>query len=196
MLARTALAAANHVLAQHPWARARLARFAGQTLLFRCPPFPDLPLRILESGVLGEAGAAEPALTVTLAPSLLPLLALRDEAALKRVGIEGSAELAETVRSLFAHLSWDVEEDLSKLFGDALARRIASGGEALLVWQRDGALRLGENFAEYWKEEQPMLARPADVAAFCRAVDVLRDDVARLEKRLDLLGARSPGASR
>lgn len=198
MLARGAVVALNHVLGQHPWARERLARFAGQTVLFRCPPFPDLAFGILDAGVLGESAAAEPALTVSLAPSVLPLLlspkGLRDEAALKQVGIEGSAELAETVRSLFAHLAWDVEEDLSKLFGDAAARRIASAGEALLAWQRDSALRLGENFAEYWKEEQPVLARPDEVAAFCRAVDVLRDDVARLEKRIDLL-APGPGAS-
>jgi ubiquinone biosynthesis accessory factor UbiJ len=196
MLERGAVAALNHVLAQHPWAQKRLAPFAGQKVLLRCPPFPDLAFGVLESGLLGEPGAAEAALTVTLAPSVLPLLlslskGLRDDAALKQVRIEGSAELAETVRSLFAHLSWDVEEDLSRVFGDALARRIAAGGKALLEWQRDAAVRLGENLAEYWKEEQPLLARPADVAAFCRDVDALRDDVARLEKRLDLLRSAS-----
>jgi ubiquinone biosynthesis accessory factor UbiJ len=197
VLERGAVAALNHVLAQHPWARERLARFAGQAVRLRCPPFPELDLGILESGLLGEeSGAAAPALTVTLAPSALPLLLARDEAALKQVGIEGSAELAETVRALFTHLAWDAEEDLSRLFGDVLARRIASGGRAFLDWQRDAALRLGENLAEYWKEEQPLLARPADVAAFCRDVGALRDDVARLEKRLDLLGRPTPDASK
>src|SRR5712671_183903 len=128
MLARVAVAALNHVLAQQPWARERLVAFAGRTVLFRCPPFPELAFGVTESGSLVEADAAEPALTVTLAPSLLPFLLLRDDAVLKQVKIEGSAELAETVRFLFAHLAWDVEEDLSKLLGDPLAHRIASGG--------------------------------------------------------------------
>jgi ubiquinone biosynthesis protein UbiJ len=191
VLERGAVAALNHVLAQHPWARERLAAFAGRTLEFRCPPFPDLRLAIAESGLLSRSpDAGEPALTVSFAPAALPLLLLRDEAALQQVRLEGSAELAEAVRALFTHLSWDIEEDLSKLLGDALAHRVAGGGKALLDWQRDAALRLGENLAEYWTEEQPLLARPAEVAAFCREVDVLRDDVARLEKRLELLGSR------
>jgi ubiquinone biosynthesis accessory factor UbiJ len=188
MLGRGATAALNHVLAQHPWAQSRLAAFAGRSVALRCPPLPDLDFRILESGLLGPSpDASSPDLTVTLPPSALPLLLARDEAALKAVAVEGSAELAETVRSLFVHLSWDVEEDLAKVFGDAVAHRLAAGGGAFLRWQRDAALRLGENLAEYWQEEQPVLARPDDVAAFCRDVDALRDDVARLEKRLELL---------
>ncbi|HEY6862426.1 MAG TPA: SCP2 sterol-binding domain-containing protein [Burkholderiales bacterium] len=187
-LERAAQAALNHVLAQNPWACARLAAFAGRSVALRCPPFPELRLRILESGRVAAAGDADEAsLTVTLTPAALPFLAARDEGALRHVAIEGSAELAETVRSLFANLSWDVEEDLSRLRGDVLAHRLAAGGEAFLRAQREAALRLGETLAEYWQDEQPLLARPEDVAAFCRAVDALRDDVERLEKRIDLL---------
>lgn len=191
MLGRGAAAALNHVLAQHPWAQARLTPFAGQAVVFRCAPFPDLRFGILESGLVEPApDAVSPSLTVTLQPAALALVLARDEAALKQIGIEGSAELTETVRALFADLSWDVEEDLSKLLGDALAHRLAAGGEAFLRWQREAATRLGENFAEYWKDEQPLLARPDDVASFCREVDALRDDVSRLEKRIDLLGSK------
>lgn len=191
MLERGVAGALNHVLGQNPWACARLAPFAGRTVAFRCPPFPELRLRIADSGrVAPAAGDDAAALTVTLAPAVLPLLAVRDEQALGRVAIEGSAELAETVRSLFTNLSWDVEEDLSRVLGDALAHRVAAGGEALVRWPRDAAARLGENLAEYWTDEQPLLARPDDVAAFCRAVDALRDDVARLEKRIDALASK------
>jgi ubiquinone biosynthesis protein UbiJ len=188
MIARTATAGLNHVLAQQPWARQRLAPFAGETVLVRCPPFPDLSFRIVEGGTLaGAAPGSAPALTVTLRPSILPLVLLRDETALQEISIQGSAGLAETVQFLFRNLSWDVEEDLSKVFGDVVAHRFAATGEAFLGWQRETALRLGENLAEYWKEEQPLLARPADVAAFGRDVAALRDDVAHLEKRLEAL---------
>jgi len=67
------------------------------------------------------------------------------------------------------------------------ASPLASGGKAVAAWQRDAALRLAESLAEYWTEEQPLLARPADVGSFCRNVDTLRDDVARLEKRIEQL---------
>jgi ubiquinone biosynthesis protein UbiJ len=93
------------------------------------------------------------------------------------------------VDNLFRNLTWDVEEDLSRVFGDIVAHRLASGGRAFAAWQREAVLRLGENLAEYWTEEQPLLARPADIENFCRNVDTLRDDVARLEKRIEHLSS-------
>src|SRR2546430_11141006 len=89
--------------------------------------------------------------------------------------------------TLFRSLIWDFEEDLSRVFGGVVAHRLASGGKAVAAWQRDATLRLAESLAEYWTEEQPLLARPTDVESFCRNVDTLRDDVARLEKRIERL---------
>jgi len=188
MIERGALAALNHLLEQQPWAAERLRPFAGQALEFRCPPFPDLRLAITGSGLLDRAQAETAnALVVKLSPGALPLVLARDETARKRVEIEGSADLAGAVDYLFRHLSWDFEEDLSGVFGDIVAHRLASAGKAFVAWQRDAALRLAESLAEYWTEEQPLLARPTDVESFCRDVDALRDDVARLEKRVAYL---------
>ena len=185
MIERGALAALNHLLEQQPWAAEPLRPFAGQAVEFRCPPFPDLRLRITGNGLLDRTQAeTASALVVKLNPGNLPLLLAREEAARKNVEIEGSADLAGAVDYLFRHLSWDFEEDLSRVFGDIVAHRLASGGKALAAWQRDATLRLAESLAEYWTEEQPLLARPADVESFCRDVDALRDDVARLEKRV------------
>jgi ubiquinone biosynthesis protein UbiJ len=151
-------------------------------------------LRITDNGLLDRARAeTESALVVKLTPGALPFLLARGEAARKRVEIEGSADLAGAVDYLFGHLSWDFEEDLSRVFGDIVAHRLASGGKALAAWQRDAALRLAESLAEYWTEEQPLLARPADVETFCRNVDALRDDVARLEKRVERLSSSGKG---
>jgi len=193
MIERGALAALNHLLEQQPWAAERLRPFAGQAVEFRCPPFQDLRFAITENGLLDRARAeTASALVVKLTPGALPFLLARDETARKRVEIEGSADLAGAVDYLFGHLSWDFEEDLSKVFGDIVARRLVSGGKALAAWQRDAALRLAENLAEYWTEEQPLLARPADMENLCRGVEALRDDVARLEKRIEHL----PGSGR
>jgi ubiquinone biosynthesis protein UbiJ len=188
MIERGAVAGLNHLLAQQPWAAERLRTFAGQSVEFRCPPFPDLRLRILDDGLLDPArGEAASTLVVKLKPGALPFLLARDEAALKEVEIEGSADLASTVQYLFRHLFWDLEEDLSRFFGDILAHRLVSQGKAFAAWQREAATRLAENLVEYWTEEQPLLARPADVEKFCRDVDTLRDDAARLEKRIERL---------
>jgi ubiquinone biosynthesis protein UbiJ len=194
MIERGALAALNHLLEQQPWAAERLRPFAGQAVEFRCPPFPDLRFAITDTGFLDRAQAeTASALVVKLTPGSLPFLLARDETARKQVEIEGSADLASAVDHLFRNLGWDFEEDLSKAFGDVVAHRLASGGKAFAAWQREAALRLAENLVEYWTEEQPLLARPADVARFCRNVDMLRDDVARLEKRIERLSAAGKG---
>jgi ubiquinone biosynthesis protein UbiJ len=188
MIDRGVVAGLNHLLAQQPWAAERLATFAGQSVQFRCRPFPDLRIRILEGGLLDQAKASDAGnLILTLKPAALPRLLARDETVLKQVEIEGSADLASTVQYLFRHLAWDAEEDLSRLLGDVVAHRLASEGRAFAAWQRDAATRLAQNFAEYWTEEQPLLARPSDVEKFCRDVDAFRDDVARLEKRIERL---------
>ena len=194
MIERGALAALNHLLEQQPWAAERLRPFAGQAVEFRCPPFPDLRFAITDTGFLDRARAeTSSALVVKLTPDSLPFLLARDETARKQVEIEGSADLASAVDHLFRDLSWDFEEDLSKVFGDLVAHRLASGGRAFVAWQREAALRLAENLVEYWTEEQPLLARPADVDSFCRDVDTLRDDVARIEKRIERLSAAGKG---
>jgi len=188
MFERGAAAGLNHLLAQQPWAAERLKAFAGQCVEFRCPPFPNLRLAILDTGFTEQARVdATSALVVKLSPGALPLVLARDEAALKQIEVEGSAELASAVQYLFRHVAWDIEEDLSGFFGDIVAHRLVSGGKTFAAWQRDAATRLAENLAEYWTEEQPLLARPADVEKFCREVDTLCDDAARLEKRIERL---------
>jgi len=185
MIERGAVAALNHVLSQHALATERLRAFAGQSVEIRCPPFPDLRLRITEAGLVERApGGAASALVVRLGPGALPLLALGDERARGQIGIEGQADLAGAVDELFRTLRWDFEEDLSRVFGDVVAHRLAAGGRDLAAWQRDAVQRLAENLAEYWSEERPLLVRPADAEKLYRESRVLQEEVAGLEGRI------------
>jgi len=191
MIERGAVAALNHLLSQQPSAAERLAAFAGQGVEVRCPPLPDLRLLITEGGMVERAPAgAASALVVKLKPGALPLLLMGDESARSQVSIEGAADLAGTVDELFRTLRWDVEEDLSRVFGDVVAHRLASGGRELAGWQRDAMQRLAENLAEYWTAERPLLLRPADAERFRSDAASLQDEVARLEQRIERLERR------
>ncbi|MCU0804098.1 MAG: SCP2 sterol-binding domain-containing protein [Burkholderiales bacterium] len=176
MIDAPATAAINHLLSAEEWARERLAPFAGRSVEFRLPPLPDLRIAILESGlVAGAEGALPPDLVVRIPPAALPRILARDDAAIREVAIDGDTELARAVEFLFRHLRWE---------GDVPAHRIASTGRAFAAWQRDAGERLARNFAEYFTEENPLLARPAEVRRFGEEVDALRDDVERLAKRI------------
>jgi ubiquinone biosynthesis protein UbiJ len=192
VLSHPGILALNHLLNAEEWARDRLKPYAGQCVEFRSPPLPALRLDILDTGLLRKAAEdAAPNLVVTIGPGALPAFLRGEDALLREIGIEGNADLAGTVQYLFRHLRWDVAEDLSKVFGDALAERMVSEGKRFAAWNREAADKLAQNFAEYWTEELPLLARPAEVRQFLADADQLRDDLARLEKRVERLSGKA-----
>jgi ubiquinone biosynthesis protein UbiJ len=176
----------NHLLAAEPWARARLAPFAGETLELRAPPLPALRFAILAGGTV-QAGGAEPGLVMTLKPQLLAALARGEEHALRAVEVEGNPVLAAEVLVLVRQLRWDAEEDLSRLFGDVAARRLAEAGRAFAAWHLDAAQRLAAALADYATDEKQLLARRAELETLADSVAGLRDAIARLDKRLERL---------
>ena len=192
MLPQPGIYALNHLLGAEAWARDKLKPYAGQCVEFRSPPLPALRLDILDSGLLrGAAQDAVPNLVVTIGPAALPASLRGEDALLREIGIEDNADLAGTVQYLFRHLRWDVAEDLSKVFGDVVAQRMVTEGRRFAAWNREAAEKLAQNFTEYWTEEQPLLARPAEVRQFITDADRLRDDLARLEKRIQILAGKT-----
>ena len=181
------LAAINHLLGQAAWAREKLVPFAGHAAQIKLPPF-EAAFLIGDDGFLAVP-APEANLEVSISlPASTPLLALQGKDAVMRAArIEGSAEFAETLGFVIRNLRWDAEEDLSKVFGDIAAHRIVAGTREFAGWQQQAAQNFAENLAEYFTEEQPMIARQADITTFASDVDRLRDDTARLEKRLQKL---------
>jgi ubiquinone biosynthesis accessory factor UbiJ len=174
----------NRLLEAQPWARQRLAPFAGETLELRAPPLPTLRLRILEGGSLAS-GEADPALTMTLKPELLVALARREEHALRAVDVQGSGRLAAEILVLVRHLRWDIEEDLSRLVGDVVAHRLAGAARAFAAWNVDAAQRLAGALVDYATDEKRLLVRRAELEHLAEPLAQLRDAIARLEKRLD-----------
>ena len=188
MLPHPGIFALNHLLNAEAWARDKLKPYAGQRVEFRSPPLPALRLDILDTGLLRAAAEdAAPNLVVNIGAAALPAALRGEDALLREIGIEGNADLAGTVQYLFRHLRWDIAEDLSRVFGDVIAQRMVSEGRRFAAWNREAAQKLAQNFAEYWTEEQTLLARPAEVRQFLADVDQLRDDLARLEKRIETL---------
>jgi ubiquinone biosynthesis accessory factor UbiJ len=111
---------------QEPEAQGRLTRQAGRVVEARWRMF-EMRLRVTPAGLLDLAGAGgEPDLTLTLAegsPWQFAQAALRGDK--PPVRIAGDVQLAADVNWLVEHVRWDVEEDLSRLIGDAPAHAMA-----------------------------------------------------------------------
>ena len=191
MFAHSSATALNHLLTQNSWALPRLARYEGKTVQFDIAPF-SFACTILADGSLrcADESASADALCV-IAPSLLPRLVLHDENARTEIHSEGNAELLAEIFFLSRNLRWDAAEDLSGLTGDVAAERIVQTAHSTQQQLRDAVINFSHAAAEYWTEERPLLAKPQQISAFMQQVDTLRDDVARLEQRINrLLAAR------
>ena len=76
----------------------------------------------------------------------------------QRSKLSGDTAFAAVVAGVLRELRWDAEEDLSKLIGDIAAHRLVQAGRSFSAWQREAALNLAQGAAEFWTEEQPLLA--------------------------------------
>jgi ubiquinone biosynthesis protein UbiJ len=130
-------------------------------------------------------------LEVTVSPFLLPRLAAGEDAAFREIVMQGDMEFAQEISYLARNLTWDYEEDLSKVVGDIAAHRLANAARGLRDWSRDAAVRTAQGAAEYFTEEDPLIASRVKVEDFVRGVDALREDVDRLEARLAALSGAS-----
>ena len=180
----------NRLLRTNAWALETLRPHAGKTALITCAPI-QLRLTVTGGGALSAAQPdAVPDVTLDTTPGVLARAAAGDESAWNAVRIEGDTDFAAAIDYVRRHARWDYEEDLSRIFGDIAAHRLASGARELQRWGRNATLNAGRAIVEYATYENPLLASPAAVDAFNREVDTLRDDVARAGKRLELIERR------
>ena len=178
-------AALNHVLKSASWARERLQPFAGKVARLMMAPFA-VTLTILESGEVANAGAEDAAdATFTLTPGIALRMLAADPDAWQKVAVAGDTALAREILYIAQNLRWDVEEDLSRVFGDITAHRMVKTANELKRWQRGSIDSFVRAAAAYWTEERPLIAGKHAVELFIGDVDRLRDDVARLEKRIE-----------
>jgi len=211
MLTATLENVLNRGLPRSPRARQLCAELAGRSIAIDIREITRLhlestgsTLRITRRGAVadtakpdaGSANAASPDAEIVGGPfGLLALGSETADAVLQRgdVEIRGDAELAQKFRELLLLLRPDLEEDLSLLVGDIPAHQIGRFARGALSWTRKVAATGVENLAEYLGHERRDLVPRNEGEQFLAGVDALREDVDRLEARIDLLRQRRGG---
>ena len=189
MIAAAGLRLVNRLLGAERWAGARLAPFAGQVARIEYRSW-SIAVVVDGKGQLGEADPEAAALVTLRLPDDAPARLLADrESLFGAARISGSADFAEALAFVARNLRWDVEDELAQALGasafaDIAARRLLAGGRRFGAWQRTAAQRGARNLSEYLLFERQSVASREALQDFCAAVDAVRDDCARLEKRL------------
>ena len=183
-----AIAVLNRMLVREQWARDKLAPFAGRSARFDAAPF-TLTLQVADDGVFAAANPSEPAVTVGIALSSLPLAMLDPKAAMKDVRLSGDAEFAQALAFVLQNLRPEPEEELSRFVGDAAAQRLVGFMRASASQWKQVADNMLDSTAHYVVTENPMVVGRDDLEVFNQDVNRLRDAVARAEKRIDRLAS-------
>ena len=142
----------NHVLASEPVAGQRLKPHVGRRVRLQLdgwpgmlPPLPELTFRITPAALVewcGDEPAAPLAEPVDLQirmdvsnPGKAFMQALAGER--PRVDVAGDAAFASDVNWLFDNLRWDIEDDLAKIVGPAVAHEMARVSRGIANGLRD-----------------------------------------------------------
>lgn len=101
------------------------------------------------------------------------------------VTITGDLKLGRQFNKLFASLDLDWEEQLSKVTGDMAAHTLGNISRTLFSWNNRNTDSMKMNVSEYLQEEVRVMPSQNEADAFMHDVDTLRNDVSRLEARLN-----------
>ncbi len=174
----------NHLIRSEPWAQKRLQAHAGACVQIDAGPL-SFKLAIDADGLIGACQPETPSdVSLRLPPDALIKAVFEPDRLFSSVKLSGSADVAESLAFVLRNLRWDFEADLALVLGDIPAHRIARFVSDLLLQMQRSLQSIGENLSEYATEDSDFLPSVADVRAFNSEVDVLRNDLARLEKRI------------
>ena len=128
----------NHVLGQEPAALERLRRQQGQCIQLSWREY-RLQWQITPAGMLERAVAQTSAdlhlhINQDSPFGLVQALAKGEKPPMR---IDGDVMLAADINWLVDHVRWDIEEDLSRVFGDAAAHQIALVGKRVISTLRE-----------------------------------------------------------
>ena len=174
-----------------PDARRRLAELEGKTILIEVAA-EGAPFRIYLSPtsdgvVLRRESDRTPDVTLSGTASMFFGQWWRGPTVSDALTIRGDVELGQRFQRALSSLDPDWEEGLARAVGDIPAHQVARFARAVRAWARRAIATLGEDSAEYLREEAMILAKRERVADFLSAVDDLRADADRLEQRLQRL---------
>jgi ubiquinone biosynthesis protein UbiJ len=196
-LAQTALSALNHVLRQQAWARDRLRAHVGRTvrIVVATPLGPvRADARIAEQGTLEVAEIESPTVTLSLTPSIDAVFGLLRDGPRGLTGhlkVEGDVMVAAAVGEIAQQLRWDVEEDLSRVFGDRVAHRMGETAREGVRQADDLRGRVETGLRQFLVQEDPQLVGREDLRTLAQAVEGLEAVLRRAEAALPAGPARA-----
>ena len=173
-------------------ARELCAELAGTVVAVRVSDTALAAYFIVDDEAVDVVAATSQDPDVLISGSLITLASLAGQSGTAAVrdgslDIAGDVELADQFQQLLSFARPDIEEELSNIVGDAAAHRLGEIARGFGRWGREASSTMGANIREYLQEESRDAPSRYEVEKFSADVDELRDDVDRVEARLNRL---------
>ena len=173
-------------------ARELCAELAGTVVAVRVSNTALAAYFIVDDEAVDVVAATSQDPDVLISGSLITLASLAGQSGTAAVrdgslDIVGDVELADQFQRLLSFARPDIEEELSNIVGDAAAHRLGEIARGFGRWGREASSTMGANIREYLQEESRDAPSRYEVEKFSADVDELRDDVDRVEARLNRL---------
>ena len=106
------------------------------------------------------------------------------------VEITGDTRLGHQFKNVFNQMDIDWSEPLAEFVGDGLAYQLQQTGRKLTSWSQDTVSSISNSVSEYIQEESRDVVTETELNIFNDAVDKLRNDVDRLQQKIQSLSAK------
>ncbi len=108
------------------------------------------------------------------------------------VNLKGDAQLAQNLAQIIRSTDFDIEEPLSRLFGDVAAHQMGRAIKSAGQWLRRAGRELVNHSGHYLREESGWGITKTELNRFSEQVDQIRFATDRLEARLARLQESFP----
>ncbi|PCJ89320.1 MAG: hypothetical protein COA54_00895 [Thiotrichaceae bacterium] len=106
------------------------------------------------------------------------------------VEISGDTRLGHQFKNIFNQMDIDWSEPLAEIVGDGLAFQLQQTGRKLTGWSQHTVSSFSNSVSEYLQEESRDVVTETELNIFNDAVDQLRNDVDRLQQKIQSLSAK------
>jgi ubiquinone biosynthesis protein UbiJ len=181
------LKAINHLIEQERWAHELLLPREGQSISIALP-IGDFQIAIQEGIFVNEGNTNLSSVNLVITQEAIwTFLKEGKSGAMKFVKISGDIDFAADLNRLAVDLKWEVEEDLSKLVGDAPARRVVLESKKMFHQTQLAINDLKGGVRDYLVYEKNILVDSQQMNDFKSELRLLRDQLDRAEKKVNQL---------
>lgn len=186
----------NRNISESTPARELCAKLSGTVIAVRVSNTALAAYFVIDDDALDIITATTKDPDVIISGSLITLASMAGQSGTAAIrdgslDLSGDAELARQFQQLLSSAKPDIEEELSGIVGDVAAHRLGELARGLGRWGREARSTMGANIREYLQEESRDAPSRYEVEKFNADVSALRDDVDRIEARLNRLQDRN-----